>query len=1599
MEPGDYLTNALSVTSYSSIQYEYLELSSPSRLARQQLNQAERAWHEEGALVYRDQLRDGIWMFRSIANSNKGLAGESAIVASPNLVEIRGITLSVKDRGVYEPASLVKGRSTIMTNFSSLTPTSSPSSSLEGSGRNAHILNAKAAQTNPQNPVNEAFSSSPATTSGISPDIQSLTMKDMHALFISAVLSSVTYFLCRDCDFIPLNSRTFAMRSLSHTDLTTVLATIDVSLTSLGSLVVKAYSERAFGIESMQTSINPSGSLLTTPDNLPTGAPLWLGPTGNPARFHSLLDEKQIRGNSSIQTQISPSGQSFCEPDFVSISTWRSECLEWLSVKGLDPSRVEKKGWIMVQILRQDSPHFTRHYTGVPSNEDVSIIPWPVALCFRVSNMETPGLAPWKTQLSSRSPLSFAEEWFSNQDARASAKSKRQKEKQINEVSSKERMENDLRAQPITSHSPANLRRSSNAGAVYPTPPDGVSHPVGATPSFDGTISSPGNANQLFANEADAAAPTNPGVAEAEAGNWPSSESKERINPNLNFNDNENDDDNLFGDMEGDLFADAAVTDADFNFFDDPGGANIDQGSGSSGVDMDVVFHEDSNTDQARPANNITAEREQHDTLMEDLNEMASIGHHGNKLPPSQSGAEETDTNQDIHKSNTLGVSLPPPPSVVSPPFNMTTIFQRFFADPKDIPRVSIQQPRRTSIFKKLEFESSLKSVNKKYELNGRFDYPENDQKKQPFHLSDLPRTDYLSRQRRISSEEHNTHDVSEPQILKTITKEVDGSDAQDIGSPTDSEVSSRISDQDYVGRATDFSTFNLAPGIKRKRNIEDEEQDDITSSLGALIVDYDQSLGSPGSLGGLNFYVFASDPGDWPLGPYFSIPGPESQYRPTLSDSDYIATAQIIADQAISGTFKLPQDNKSQLEKYCTELNTVRDLAQCLVQAAKLCLDKVTACSLSSFLEIQGIPVLAQGIRVQPRPIPGTRAVQTPESSRFRNLFSLPPPELEVQRSDSKLTILPPAVNFWETLGLSPSEGGKDVAALCVYPNLDGILDAANTFLNEMRSVYESYKLGTHDRIASKEAADGLVSFDAELCHRSSETLNFGDLKEITLRISRILSTVSAEGSSRKNLVVYFVYPVDNQSLLMHICASFKLLFDFYRKALAERKLIASNELVLQLIPLDLVASPTSIRIPSPTEYVRLAMQVYDRCINFASASSPPAILLDQPLPKSIDFKLSTSQSASVLQENTCLHVAYAQSIDDRWITAAWTDNRGNRQMTSSYCLGRRHEIFSRTFSEIANEIWQTTLDVVLQKKINWRIMIVKAGTMDQTEVDCWINLAASSDAQVSLTLLTAKSEPSLQLMPTPSTLQPPTHISQAVITPASTPQTMSTSIVSPENLHTTDPSAGPDNLQVSDTLTASSETGTNSYVSANDSAAPFQMSGISSGNAAVLQNAISSPENAGTPTRDTPGSVPTPAVDSPVNPGTPGDISSEPDIEARIIDYTDESWGAILSHRLNNSNSLLDLNLALISGYIIKRGGTSNDDPPVLLEVNIIHSDIVGNTRTFYEGLLREIIGYYRGLSTLARARGVIDPVKDGRPWHIAAAEKAVKALYLLL
>jgi len=125
------------------------------------------------------------------------------------------------------------------------------------------------------------------------------------------------------------------------------------------------------------------------------------------------------------------------------------------------------------------------------------------------------------------------------------------------------------------------------------------------------------------------------------------------------------------------------------------------------------------------------------------------------------------------------------------------------------------------------------------------------------------------------------------------------------------------------------------------------------------------------------------------------------------------------------------------------------------------------------------------------------------------------------------------------------------------------------------------------------------------------------------------------------------------------------------------------------------------------------------------------------------------------------------------------------------------------------------------------------------------------------------------------------------------------------------------------------------------------------------------------------------------PINALTPTDNVIDIDPDSSLIDVTDETWGVVLGHRIHNTMSLTDRRPGLASGYLIKRAGRQDEDGMVAMCVNLLHIDQP------YTPQLREILAVYRGLGTLARLKGLADPIRSVIPWHVAAAVKAQEVL----
>lgn len=199
-------------------------------------------------------------------------------------------------------------------------------------------------------------------------------------------------------------------------------------------------------------------------------------------------------------------------------------------------------------------------------------------------------------------------------------------------------------------------------------------------------------------------------------------------------------------------------------------------------------------------------------------------------------------------------------------------------------------------------------------------------------------------------------------------------------------------------------------------------------------------------------------------------------------------------------------------------------------------------------------------------------------------------------------------------------------------------------------------------------------------------------------------------------------INPFTHAAALADICAAFWQSFQKYISESGEQQTELLNELVLQIVPISFVMSPESIVVPLQSEYLSLALEVYSRCppkdLGANLVYCVPPVLLAEFTPRAFNFKL-VPERLSPLQDGRCLHIACSRSLDQRWITAAWSDNTGALQRTMSYCLRFRNASAARSIMDVRNEIWGATETIMDKLQARWKIIIVNTEPVDQDELD----------------------------------------------------------------------------------------------------------------------------------------------------------------------------------------------------------------------------------------------------------------------------------------
>ncbi|KAL4887166.1 mediator complex subunit 13 C-terminal-domain-containing protein [Aspergillus karnatakaensis] len=1267
----------------------------------------------------------------------------------------------------------------------------------------------------------------------------------IYASFISAVTTASSLQLVQQNNAIPLGPKTLfttvetdsdegqGVVSNSITSVST-LTSLHVQLTSVGKLTVSLQTIAQNGLLRLcQPGASPS-----TFSHISPGTDLWLAPSGSITR---LLNTRPNR--------IDPS-RSFSASD--ATGPWKSNVLEWLRRYGLPVDIVNEENWVEVEVwdyfyakLSGELDRAQEEHTPLPMKR----ILWPAVYCFRRSRPdlpdETEGLD--ETMPFNCDPLDFAEIWSSKEIPKAvETKVMSPPDTQEKQASNVDTLSPGPAGFPEGIESLSRVSQYpdlNSVSLVYPTPPDGTTG-IGAN----------------------SAAPLDVFAEDSELGSLVQTHLKPKHNSqsiikigsdsdaNMGFGPTSglgvgsglydtNEDDDLFGDIHEKDFGAKGITDADFSFFDDH---DFDHTAPGSNVEDIQESLESVDTSKL----NAVAELSEADAPSpnEPMKEEDYI--------PSESPQFTIEAPQEQPATDTNAVVSSPHHSqvqTISPPLSPVEVKKILFPDSStsDQPLANNNHP---NYYSPVDFKNS-KSWDRKYSNDGKFSFTGagTDPEGSNTAASGIPT---IGLPRRKS----NVKVLAYPRAAGahgTIASEM----AQDVSSSPDSSSDTDDESGDS-GLENNILPANSAT-LKRKR-ARSSPRDSPALALEKGSVSLEQESSTLGFRDSDFLGNFLSTFSDWSVTGLFSLP--ENQIFPSLALRNVqVQVAQLLIDQVTQSSLDHRLGRKlsvSCLDNQALSLQELFEGSEFLGGSEKL--------DLTSFVSLQEQNLLS------PDPSSATTPRQNPQRNEFGkgSISKLPPPHLRVRRGKDYLEILPPAVSFWEAFGLEPVHGPKDVTAYCIHPHVT--TRAADAFLERLGLLYTSCNLGRHSRgDDSDEFNKGLRDWNIQSSKQSDYHTAMQHLKQICEELATVLLSGAQSGD---NIVVYIINPFSHAASLFDICAAFWSLLQRYIASADNKQPKQLDQVLLQIMPMNFVASVESLVVPPQTEYLNLALEIYSRCSprqpqpNLVNGAPPMTLI--EPLPPSIGFRLASERS-SPLQEGKCLHVAYSRSQDQRWLSAAWSDNSGVLQQTISYCLRFRNSTVSRPVATVRNEIWAATKDIMDKSQARWRVIIVSTDNVDQNEHEMWLSLAdqynKSRSIAVEVVILSANTISDLCLSP-PLSQSPINVLShQTASTPVATPLP-SGAILSPEQ-----------------------------------------------------------PVNASTP--------PSAACAS-ANAPTPTDVLLESETETQLTDICDESWAVVLSHSLNGTLHLTEFRPALASGYLLRRRGPTDADGAFTMNLNLLYT-----------------------------------------------------------
>ncbi|KAF2760445.1 hypothetical protein EJ05DRAFT_285010 [Pseudovirgaria hyperparasitica] len=408
----------------------------------------------------------------------------------------------------------------------------------------------------------------------------------VYELFLSAVIGSLAYDLKDEANLIPLNARTFVFDSqptATHdSDSTSVLlVTLDVHWGSSGNLIV-------YWSFLKNNCIVPLPSLLLSEKDAPKKLYLRIAPSG---MVGTITPNEILKGSLGSNVPSEKSRRKRCRRQSLDdkSSEWKNMVEAWLESIGIRLAALDDStSWARIGLENR------KDVTSKSHTNITSYLLWPRALCFVydgnnahhscVSEADSDALQSdgglgsiLAASIGSSDCLETARKWLADSAERNSNKIILQQPRGIGKLSVPPLI--DISFGPGPS-SPLYLRAGvlgdmHAGGGVYPTPPDGILNPsTGVSITTEGPPNSAGIISNDQTNPTALATPILPSQSDpviSDVIDAPNADRElarpEKANEHAMVGD---DADDLFEDTDEDEFTGNNVTDADFSFFDEP---------------------------------------------------------------------------------------------------------------------------------------------------------------------------------------------------------------------------------------------------------------------------------------------------------------------------------------------------------------------------------------------------------------------------------------------------------------------------------------------------------------------------------------------------------------------------------------------------------------------------------------------------------------------------------------------------------------------------------------------------------------------------------------------------------------------------------------------------------------------------------------------------------------------------------------------------------------------------------------------------------------------------------------------------------------------